>query len=93
MFYLDTNYSQCTVLWQLKFLTEVFEKLHDEEQSKEVIEDLSTLRKTLTNPSNLVFHISTNVTKLVSKFKNPAENILKIIPENEKRSTNKFVFY
>lgn len=71
------------MLQQLRFLTELLEKLQDADKSSQIIQDLLLLRAELTNPANIILHISADLQNLVSKFKNPSDCISKIIPENE----------
>lgn len=71
------------MLSQLRFLTELLANLQDADKSSQIIQDLEKLRAELTNPGNVILHISADVQNLVSKLKNPSECISKIIPENE----------
>lgn len=87
------NFRTCTVLAQLKFLTDLSTKLLKEEESQKLIQDLELVRATLTDPGSMILHLSTSVSQLVTKFKQPASYLSQVIPENSIPNQNRSVLF
>lgn len=56
------------MLRQLKFLTQMAERLNDDKTHKEVLNEIETVRKSLTDPKNMVLYMATNVDKLAGQI-------------------------
>ncbi|XP_065211610.1 uncharacterized protein C05D11.1-like [Planococcus citri] len=78
----ETNHEICSVLNQLNFLSELAEKLNDDLKFESIIQDLDTLRSRLTQPGNVVLHISANVSRLADLYSNPARVLSQILTKN-----------
>lgn len=66
--------------------------MQQEEEFKQVVSDLELMRSILTNPENMILHISTNISKLVTIHANASCYLSKIIPENLIPNQKRLVF-
>ncbi|EZA55862.1 hypothetical protein X777_04081 [Ooceraea biroi] len=67
MYNKDSNTFASGMLRQQKFLTELMERLSDDAGQREVMAEITSVRKTLTRLKNMVLFIATNVEKLAAQ--------------------------
>ncbi|XP_054014823.1 uncharacterized protein C05D11.1-like isoform X1 [Hylaeus anthracinus] len=66
----DSNHFSTSMLRQQKFLTNVLDRLNDENGQAEVLSEIESVRKVLTMPKNMTLYIATNVDKLTTQIQN-----------------------
>ena len=66
LFCAESNSNLCSMVTQLQFLTSLLTKLKDPSTSEGVIQNMASLRDTLTSPDNLRVIMSTNINTLTT---------------------------
>ncbi|XP_046995924.1 uncharacterized protein C05D11.1-like isoform X1 [Schistocerca americana] len=79
----ESNHYSAGMIRQHKFLTSLIEKLDSREKCSEVINEMEKARQLLTDPGNMVVHLSTNVDQLVTKYPDPVKPWEKLLPEDK----------
>ncbi|XP_067002472.2 uncharacterized protein C05D11.1 [Anabrus simplex] len=79
----ESNHYSSSMLRQHKFLTSLIEKLESKDSCQEVLDEIESIRNIITDPENMVIHMSTNVEKLVSECGDPVKPWSALLPSNK----------
>jgi hypothetical protein len=71
------------MLRQHKFLTALIEKLDSKETCEEVLSEIEYVRQIITDPANIVIHLSANVDQLANKIGDLVQPWREVLPANK----------
>ncbi|XP_012262723.1 uncharacterized protein C05D11.1-like [Athalia rosae] len=77
----DSNHFASSMLRQHKFLTQMMDSLNDSKAQAKVLEEIESVRKTLTTPQNMVLYMAANVDKLAAHVPNVYEPWEVLLPK------------
>lgn len=83
---IDSNFYACGIWKQLKFLTELLDKIEMNDGWDSMNEDLNNLKLLLTNSNNLKMHISTDIDVLCVIKPDALSTLDKLLPPDINRS-------